>query len=376
MMTEIPNLFPVAVSILNSDLMKAQTLLRDQIEESQLFQIGYQKSLIASIKRQYFAKNPVKKFVVIASFNNYDFLSTNINGRLVESIWFEEFAKFSKDPKAAAKFMQDAVAIISNNTINRIGLEKFAEIYKSTPHAIYILQDIDSHHWREMSVQVPALVDVYAPGHTGSFISEGRINPNLVTGIPIGTTQWSRDFVLQHIPELANSERLDQPFGMHSFYPKFKFRNQVVATLSKFSPHTGLQNTTETNGFLGRDPEQRWKDWAKYKLHWIIPVANDLPNRFFDALITGGLALTPKQFRSTIKHLGIPDEFICYYEPIDILDPQNFIKAALKQFEDQGGNLGAVKRARFTLEHLHVDKIMDDLFDAALEFYPTESGIN
>ena len=42
-MTEIPNLFPVAVSILNSDLMKAQTLLRDQIEESQLFQIGYQK---------------------------------------------------------------------------------------------------------------------------------------------------------------------------------------------------------------------------------------------------------------------------------------------------------------------------------------------
>ncbi len=181
---------------------------------------------------------------------------------------------------------------------------------------------------------------------------------------------------MQHIPELANSERLDQPFGMHSFYPKFKFRNQVVATLSKFSPHTGLQNTTETNGFLGRDPEQRWKDWAKYKLHWIIPVANDLPNRFFDALLTGGLALTPKQFRSTIKQLGIPDEFICYYEPIDILDPQNFIKAALKQFEDQGGNLGAVKRARFTLEHLHVDKIMDDLFDAALEFYPTENGRN
>ncbi len=84
-MTEIPNLFPVAVSILNSDLMKAQTLLRDQIEESQLFQIGYQKSQIAAIKKQYFAKNPVKKFVVIASFNNYDFLSSNINGRVVES---------------------------------------------------------------------------------------------------------------------------------------------------------------------------------------------------------------------------------------------------------------------------------------------------
>ncbi len=368
-MVEAPNLFPIAANVLTSNLMRAQTLLRDEIEEAELFQIGYLKSQIAATKREYFSANPIKKFLIISSFNNYDFVSSEINGRGVENVWYKDFAKFCNNPKNAEDYLKDGVVIFSNNTINRIGLENFAKIYLITPSTIYIAQDIDSHHWRELSLQIPILVDVYAPGHSGSFVAEGRINPHLVTGIPVGTTQWAKDFVLTQIPNLKHLSRVDHPFGMHSFYPKFKFRNQTVATLSKFSPFIGLQNTTDTNGFLGQDPLDRWNEWTKYKLHWIMPVANDLPNRFFDALITGGLALAPLQFRSQIRQLNIPDEFVCYYDHLDVIDPTNFVEKALIQFESQGGNDGAVGRAYFALEYLHVDKIMNDLFNAALDFY-------
>jgi hypothetical protein len=368
-MLSLPNLFPIALQLLESPLMAAHTNLRDQIEEAELFRIGYQKSQIAAIKKQYFSENPIKHFNVITSFNNLDFVSSEINGRQIETIPYEQFSSFVDDLSTAELRLKHSITVLTNNTINRIGLEKFAKIYSATPKTIYVLQDIDSHHWHELSLQIAALVDVYAPGHSGAFIVEGRINPHLVTGIPIGTTQWSYDFLSEHIPKLAVKQRLDEPFGMHSFYPRFKFRNQAVVTLAKHSSFTGLQNSADTTGFLGRSAEQRWDDWTRHKLHWIIPVAHDLPNRFFDALVTGGIPLAPKSLRSEIMQVGISDSEVCYYDGLDILEPSSFIKKALKKYDDLGGNEQSIERAINTFNKFHVNNIVDRLITSAVNLY-------
>jgi hypothetical protein len=368
-MLSLPNLFPIAFQLRESPLMEAHTNLRDQIEEADLFRISYQKSQIAAIKKQYFSENPIKKFTVITSFNNLDFVSSEINGRQIETIPYEQFSSIGDDLSTAELRLKDGITVLTNNTINRIGLEKFAKIYSATPTTIYVLQDIDSHHWHELSLQIAALVDVYAPGHSGAFIAEGRINPHLVTGIPIGTTQWSHDFLSEHIPKLSVKQRLDEPFGMHSFYPQFKFRNQAVVTLAKYSSYTGLQNSADTTGFLGRSAEQRWDDWTRHKLHWIIPVAHDLPNRFFDALVTGGIPLAPESLSTIIQQLGIPDKYICYYGSTDILQPLPIVELALERYKNLGGNEGALERAQYTASHFHVDRIVDQLINETASKY-------
>ena len=109
-------------------------------------------------------------------------------------------------------------------------------------------------------------------------------------------------------------------------------------------------------------------EWSSHKLHWIIPVLNDLPIRFFDALITGGLPLVPRGLLPFIDSLGVPDSFSIPYGPLDIVDPKNFIESANAQFNHYG-SAGVEERHKFALKYFHVDVIIEKIIAASHKLY-------
>ena len=108
-------------------------------------------------------------------------------------------------------------------------------------------------------------------------------------GIPCGSNQWSSDFIKNYgVNNLLNKRSL-LPLGKYYFYEKFIHRNKLITTLSNNYPDIGFVQ----NDFHQLTPEQKWGEWSNHALHWIAPVLNDLPIRFFDALITGGIPIIP-----------------------------------------------------------------------------------
>ncbi len=356
-MKEIENIEAAVAKLANSDILKAMTLVRDTLEHTDLFPIAHTKALIAREKRKYFHQNGFKKVILISSFNNYDYAAPKIKEIEIKKIDYKDVTNTAFD----VALLAGAFVLLTNNTINRIGIDKFIRLYARTPNTVYAVQDIDSHHWHELSLLLAAISDIYIQGHPGSTQVHSRINDEIITGIPIGTTQWSRGFIERKVSDLDKVIRVDEAFGMHSYYPRFNFRNRVVRTVEKSSPYVRLQTTSETNSFLSADEESRWNIWTKYKLHWIIPVAADYPNRLFDALITGGLPLVPKSQLTQLEALGISAEDICCYDSSDLLDLTPFLRHAIEKYKRVGGASAAKKRALFACEKFHIDYLLSEL---------------
>ncbi len=247
-------------------------------------------------------------------------------------------------------------------------MESFSRLVDRTPLTLYAIQDIDSHHWYQLNVMIAGIADVYLLGNPDDYLVASRINPHVVGGIPIGSTQWSREFLSQKFGGPISIERSNTAFGNHSFYPDFMYRNQLVTTFSAHSTDIRLQVSTDTNNFLKKSPEDRWQEWASHKLNLIAPLSQDLPNRIFDALITGGLPLVPSGLRSHLLALGIPEEHFLPYSPSDIADPPTFLKKALRHFDNTGAE-GCLRRALFALENFHAESILKKIVAAASEPY-------
>ena len=129
-----------------------------------------------------------------------------------------------------------------------------------------------------------------------------------------------------------------------------------------------LQVTSDTNSFLQQTNEERWGEWINYKIHLIAPVAHDIPNRFFDALITGGIPMIPNGLKSHVISAGIPKEYFVCYSPSDIIDPTDLFGKARKLFDEQG-KIGCIKRSLFAFENYHVDMVIEKIVAAVSRHY-------
>jgi hypothetical protein len=356
----------ITANLRSRSLPAAQKHLLSQIEQENLFPVAFAKSQIADRKRLHFETLGRFDVLLISSFNNYDAVSGPIAGLPTQTLPHTDLPGLTPEQEQAV--LRDKLVILTSNTVNRIGLEAFSQLADRTPHTIYAVHDIDSHHWFQLGILLAGVADVYLPGHPDSFLLPSRINPHVVGGIPIGSTQWHRGFLEKKLNEVASVPRSDAPFGPHSFYPDFLYRNQLVTTFAPHSPEIRLQVTTETNDFLKKSAEDRWSEWASRKLHLIAPVSNDIPNRFFDALITGGLPLVPTGLRTHLVALGIPEDHFLPYSPTDIADPPAFFERALRHFNSTGPN-GCFQRARFTLENFHAERILGKIAGAASALY-------
>jgi hypothetical protein len=346
------------VSSIASSVITAQTELINEIESSNLFQIGYHKDLYFKSKKE--ALGHDLKFVVITNPTNYFHFSDVINEKTVEKITDSYLKETDIALLESDIRLQNAIVVLTNNNVANIGLRKYIEIYSKLSLSFFAIHDFDNHHWHELSFFLATFSDAYIPAHQSSYSIAGRINSNIISNIPCGTIQWSKEYLISSLDKILSSTRSNDPLGMHFYYPKFKYRNSVLNTLSKYSNHTGLRDSIGSN-FHALSQEDRLNEWVSHKFHWIVPVQNDLPIRFFDALITGGIPLVPHSLTSYLNNLGVPKNLYLTYNFSDILNPTQLFEPIIAI---EGNRESTLRSVNFALANFHVDSILSKIHKA------------
>jgi hypothetical protein len=248
---------------------------------------------------------------------------------------------------------------ITNNVLSKIlSLKGGAqEIRYKWAKSLFVCQDYDNHHWFDMSTLCMEFSDFYFPSHPSGI--GWHANHVSETGhfIPCGSIQWSRSRLKLFFNSDIFRGRSDEPLGLHHFYPKFTFRNR---TIKSFSEHFPKVNFVDSSKFHSLTEEEKMDSWKAHKVHVIIPVNADIPIRFFDALITGGMPVVPREIATSLELFKVPSHFYSTYAVNDLVKPNAVIDSALRLF-DLHGEAGVYERANYALQHYHVSSIIESM---------------
>jgi hypothetical protein len=339
----------------------------DNIENEVVYEIIYAKDQLRKQKLELLRGRKFLRIIVISHPLNYEYFSAEIAGTEVVKISEEEIASIDFSNTNIAALFTHSLVIFSNNNFARIGGQRMCDIFNRTPSTIYAVHDFDNHHWHSLSIHLALFADIYVPAHLADLSVASRVNSNILLGVPCGSLQWSAKFVAEKLPDLPSLVRDEKPLGLHSFYERFKYRNSILATVSQQYSTVGLLN----KDYFGQTPLQRWEEWAAHSVHWIAPVFNDLPIRFFDALLTGGIPIVPLGLRPYLEYLNVPPDFYCFYSPSEVLDARLVVDRANSQFKNQGP-IGVRNRSEFCLRGYHVDKNIERIKSWAESVYCNE----
>lgn len=244
------------------------------------------------------------------------------------------------------------IIVFTNNVISKIASrgELFIKIRLLWQNFIFICHDYDNHHWYPMSKLSAEFSDFYFPAHPCGFGWTEEFPSYTKTFVPCGSIQWSKETLIRFIQDEIFCKRSDEPLGGHTRYPRFGYRNTII---EKFAQQYHEIRFVNTEQFHMLTEEQKLDSWKHSKVHLIAPVNSDVPIRFFDALITGGLPIVPTELVASLQYFGVPPDFYTSFAIAELDNPKRVIERALEKYEQQGA-LGILSRAMFALEKFHV----------------------
>lgn len=334
------------------DLGWIHQAMRAQVANTQdagYFRLAAVKAARLDELRRRFDNRPIERVVLSGNLDGFE---CQLPGRQVELLakgWFERID--DSNLAACAAQLRDALVIVNNNDVGLARVQPlFAGLVDACPHTLFAAWDWDNHHWLELSSFLAAHCDLYCPAHHENLYLLSRFNWLTAGPVYCATVQWSRAFLAEHADDLLRLPRSTEPLGMHIPYNPFRLRLQIITTLSQHYPTIGFSD----HRFHGRSAEDRWREWCGHRLHWIVPVLNDVPIRLFDALSSGGIPIVPAALRLLPPVAAIPPEHILFYGPADVVAPQGLVEKGLRLFE-QGGAGGILARHRLALELHHGD---------------------
>ncbi len=357
------NFSDISTQISQSALIHHSLKMLEALEDDVFFSIACNKDQIYRSKNELFQKKKIAKVYVISNNTNFGCIAPQVLGEKINTISAEEIKSTSNDDWLIDSF-KDSLVITTSNLFAEIGSARMGALAERLPSTIFVVHDYDNHHWINNNVQVAIFADVYVPAHQSDNLMASRVNPNILGRIPCGSNQWSMDFILNFGKENLPIERSEMPLGKYFFYEKFAHRNKVVNTLSQSYPGVGFVN----QDFHALSQEDKWREWSSHELHFVVPVLNDLPIRFFDALITGGIPLIPSGLKPFVESLQIPESFYATYGPLDILDPKKLLSMQSVRFKSLG-EAGLLERHNFALENFHIDAILGKLIMESRQLY-------
>ena len=351
------NLIDISKKLSNSQLTEIININNLNKESDIFLKINKQKLEDYEKKRKN-SKEYLKKIVIIFNSTNYGEVSSESEQYLITKINTTEF--ISKSTSDQIKIIENSIVLFTNNIFAEIGIEKLFQLKNIASNTLWVVQDYDNHHWIENSIQAAIFSDIYVPSHMDGEIGLlGKINSNITEFIPCGSNQWSTNFINNNINNLKLKGRNESPFGTYYFYDKFKTRNKYISILNSFFCDIKI---TEID-FHKLTQKEKWAIWTERSIHWIIPTANDLPIRFFDALLTGGLPIVPVTLRQYLKILGINNKYYLTYNQNDIYNPHKLINEARIKIS-QGGDVALRERSNFALNNFHVNAIIKKIYNA------------
>lgn len=335
--------------------------IKQHAQRDVLFHLAVLQSARSAQLKRHFAGRMPRRLFIGANLSGFGYQRPGFEVGVLDAAFFRE-----PDPaQRAAKQQQlaDAVVVVNNNDVGREGgAPFFADFVTRCDRTLFVVWDWDNHHWLDNSTFAAAHADLYAPAHHENLYLMTRYHWSCCGPVYCATVQWPRRFLADRVDLMLQTERSDQPLGMHVPYAPFTFRNRVVTTLGQHFPQVGFSS----HAFHGRGAEDRLLEWCRHKLHWIVPVLNDVPIRLFDALITGGIPIVPESLRYLPPVDRLDRRHVEFYGPEDIVNPRPVWERALRKFE-AAGREGIVERHRLAMEQHHGDQRVDAMLERLAE---------
>jgi hypothetical protein len=256
-----------------------------------------------------------------------------------------------------------SLVLLTNNMLAKIGYDNFRILKERTKHCVWIIHDYDCHHWYSSSFECILHADIYCPAHHKMAPFIRLMTSHDLQVVPSGSIQWESSYLRENKNLIFNTNRDLDITGRHTYYDTFHYRNQVIATISKHFPNVGF--ISDVNQYHFATPHERLLDWTKSCLHFIAPVSEDVPNRFFDALVTGGIPIVPNYIVPSLQSFGISRYWYETYGPYELLNPEAAVNCWLSKYKQLGQNMHFMRITQAT-EQFHIDSSLRKLVDLAI----------
>ena len=336
---KISELFPSDLTInVNNHQFHSRALLQDDA----LWRLSVAKENRFNCLRNYFTSassmENVNVFIVGKTLKNVIVESENyFRGIHIESCT----ALFDGDGPIEA-IRGSIVFLTSGETDTDEKRSTLSKLYDSCDSTIFIGWDTDNHHALSNSLFLAANTDLYCPTHNENLYEISRLNTKF-SQVSSGVIMWEKHYIDNNIDLIINSDRVNDPYGRHKYYSIFSYRNKVISTLSNNFKSVGFQDSD----LIALDEDDSYFEaLCHHKIHWIVPVLNDLSIRVFDVFITGGIPIIPESLKNSVGLVDICRDDIVFYNPMDIVDPWRIVNSAINLF-DAGGKAGILRRLLF-----------------------------
>jgi hypothetical protein len=231
----------------------------------------------------------------------------------------------------------------------------------------------DNHHAKERNRRVAELADVTIAAHDchAGYLASHSL---LFRSVAVGSSQWTADEAraLWRLVDTAapRSPRLYGGFGRYKGSDRTAHLERLIA--SGRYPALYFVDGEKGPGFFDYfklSSEARFRHWAEHAVSLCLPYRNDLGLRFFDAWLTGQIAIVTPDIRELQSEWATPHRDRNFVEAAsyDLADIDAAHARALELFE-AGGSDGQHARHRLALEHHlfehRVERILELLRDA------------
>jgi len=343
---DLPSLIQSAGNISNN-VSQAIAHVSGSTQNDVLYELTLQKNLRVRSLRERFSKISKPKVY--------------LTDHIFHAVKLRDNMEFFNMKDRNEPFVDSIVILSNNNVMVDNSINKYIQLWMSSPTSIFVIWDFDNHHWFSLSSMLAAASDLYVPTHSDNLEPLSRYNNVMMGPVCSGVIQWSRKFLEENAKIIDETERSDDPYGTHIEYPQFPYRNKNLKLLSQSMPNVKLVD----GSYHSRDIIDRFTEWCSYKVHWIVPVLNDAPIRIFDSLITGGIPIVP---RSLKYHRDIIDlhNHILFYDYEDIRNPLTVTEKGVKIF-DEGGLNGIIDRHYLAKDNYHVDNRVETILQGVYD---------
>ena len=157
---------------------------------------------------------------------------------------------------------------------------------------LYFVWMWDNHHNYVTNLRTAMLADVVFSSH---WHDHQYLNyPITLCGphIPLYSRQWSAHLIMKIYPDGLPTARADGIFGGFGHYRGLSERNAFIEQLMKQCPGHAL-SLVDVESYFRLPVTDRLAAWMNHKVHLMVPVARDVSNRVFEALMTGQIPLVP-----------------------------------------------------------------------------------
>lgn len=223
---------------------------------------------------------------------------------------------------------------------------------------ISAIQFRDHHHRYRDNLNLASIVDFVFPGHPYKHHYLRTVNLNVLSVIHMCSGQWNPRLLKERFYASDISSRSNKLYGGYGYYPRYQQRTSFIDQISQQLEGCAVAQWRDPNaaGYMQLSNEERLIDWLNHKVSVIVNTDLCIPNRIFDALVTGQIPLVPYGLINleTIIPFDMQKKLpILRYSDFDIGSLVNAYRKALAIFDAGGMNSCKLRHEYVINNHLY-----------------------